>query len=173
MKAARIALLALACALPVVASAQWIWVDKDGRKVFSDRAPTPDVPAERIVKAPKGMALPASAAAPATVAAAPSEAPADKSGAMPKPAGKDKTLEERKKQLAAAEADKKKAEQATYVALRNDNCSRAKASKSGFETGARITRFNSKGEREYLSDEERAAEVKRLSDIIARDCTPQ
>lgn len=173
MKAARIALLALACALPLVASAQWIWVDKDGRKVFSDRAPTPDVPAEHILKAPKGVALPAPPAAPSTVAATPSEAAADKSGATPKLAGKDKTLEERRKQLAGAEAEKKKAEQATYVALRNDNCSRAKASKAGFETGARITRFNSKGEREYLSDDERAAEVKRLEDIIARDCTPQ
>lgn len=171
MKAARIALLALACTLPLVASAQWIWVDKDGRKVFSDRAPTPDIPADHIVKSPKGVGLPAPAAA--TVAAAPSEAPADKPGAIPKPAGKDKSLEERRKQMAAAEAEKKKAEQATYLALRNDNCSRAKASKAGFDTGARITRFNSKGEREYLSDDERAAEVKRLSDIIARDCTPQ
>ena len=170
MKAARITLLALACALPLVASAQWIWVDKDGRKVFSDRAPSPDVPAERIVKAPKGAALPVT---PATVAAASSEAAADKSGAAPKPVGKDKTLEERRKQLAAAEADKKKAEQASYVALRNDNCNRAKASRAGFDTGARITRFNSQGEREYLSDSDRAAEVKRLNDIIARDCSPQ
>lgn len=172
MKAARITLLALACALPLVASAQWIWVDKDGRKVFSDRAPSPDVPTERIVKAPRGAALP-TAPAPATVAAAPSEAAADKSGATPKPVGKDKTLEERRKQLAAAEADKKKAEQASYVALRTDNCNRAKASKAGFDTGARITRFNSQGEREYLSDSDRAAEVKRLNDIIARDCSPQ
>ncbi|MFI4927395.1 MAG: DUF4124 domain-containing protein [Burkholderiales bacterium] len=173
MKAARIALLALACALPLVASAQWIWVDKDGRKVFSDRAPSPDIPAERIVKAPKGVALPAPSAAPATVAAAPSEAAADKSGATPKPAGKDKSLEERRKQLAAAEADKRKAEQATYVALRNDNCSRAKAAKAGLDTGARITRFNSQGEREYLSDSDRTAEVKRLNDVITRDCAPQ
>jgi hypothetical protein len=172
MKAARIALLALACTLPLVASAQWLWVDKDGRKVFSDRAPSPDVPAERIVKAPRGMALPA-AATPAPVAAAPSETAADKSGAVPKPAGKDKTLEERRKQLAAADADKKKAEQATYLALRNDNCSRAKAAKAGYDTGARITKFNSQGEREYLSDDERAAELKRLGDIIARDCAPQ
>jgi hypothetical protein len=172
MKAARIALLALACTLPLVASAQWLWVDKDGRKVFSDRAPSPDVPAERILKAPKGVALPA-AAAPAPVAAAPSETATDKPGAMARPVGKDKTLEERRKQLAAAEAEKKKAEQATYVALRNDNCSRAKAAKAGYDTGARITKFNSQGEREYLSDEERAAEMKRLGDIIARDCAPQ
>jgi hypothetical protein len=170
MKAARIALLALACALPVVASAQWIWVDNGGRKVFSDRAPTPDIPAEHILKAPRGVALPPAAA---PVAAAPSETATDKSGAVPKPAGKDKTLEERRKQLAAAEAEKKKAEQATYVALRNDNCSRAKAAKAGYDTGARITKFNSQGEREYLSDDERAAELKRLGDIIARDCAPQ
>jgi hypothetical protein len=167
MKAARIALLALACTVPMIASAQWIWVDKDGRKVFSDRAPGADIPAERIVKAPRGAALPA-AATPAPVAAA--DPAADKSGAVPKPLGKDKTLEERKKQLAAADAEKKKAEEASVVALRNENCGRAKAAKAGYETGARVTRVSSDGERQYLTDEERAAELKRLEQVIARDC---
>ena len=54
MKTLRIALLALACTVPLAATAQWQWLDKDGRKVFSDKAPPPEVPANRIVKQPGG-----------------------------------------------------------------------------------------------------------------------
>jgi len=166
-KAARIALLALACTLPMIASAQWIWVEKDGRKVFSDRAPTPDVPAERILKSPRGAALPAAAA---PVAGTPADTGAEKTAAIPKPAGKDKALEDRKKQIAAEAADKKKAEEANVIALRNENCSRARTAKVSYETGARVSRVNAQGEREYLSDDERAAELKRLQQVIQRDC---
>jgi Domain of unknown function (DUF4124) len=43
------------------AMAQWQWIDKDGRKVFSDRAPPPDVADKNIVKRPTGrMPTPAS-----------------------------------------------------------------------------------------------------------------
>jgi hypothetical protein len=32
----RATLMALVCAAPALCMAQWQWVDKDGRKVFSD-----------------------------------------------------------------------------------------------------------------------------------------
>ena len=38
MKTLRTPLLLLACATASLAFAQWQWVDKDGRKVFSDQA---------------------------------------------------------------------------------------------------------------------------------------
>lgn len=169
MKAARLALLALACALPIAASAQWMWVDKDGRKIFSDKAPPADIPAERILKAPRGQAVvvtPAeSAAAPATGAA-----PAATASNLPRPAGKDKTLEDRRKQALAAQDEKKKADDAKTAALRADNCSRAKQAKATYDSGARITRVDAKGERVFVDDNERAAEMKRLQEVIARDC---
>ena len=62
MNAARIGLLALACTLPLAAVAQWQWLDKDGRKVFSDKSPPPDIPAKNILKQP-GAARPAPDAA--------------------------------------------------------------------------------------------------------------
>jgi hypothetical protein len=168
MKAARIAFLALVCFVPLAASAQWMWVDKGGRKVFSDQPPPADVAPERILKQPgprNGMVL-APVATPTTAAAA---APADAAANLPKPTGKDKVLDEKKKQMEAADADKKKAEEARVAALRVENCSRAKASKATYESGVRLTRVN-KGEHEYLDDNQRAAEIKVLNDVIARDC---
>ena len=164
MRSARIALLALACCLPLVASAQWLWLDKDGRKVFSDKAPPPDIAPDRILKHPGGRF---------SVPAAPVEAAPAAPGAalaLPKPSGTDKALAERKKQLEAAEAEKKKAEETKVAAMRADNCARAKNAKATFDSGVRVSRTNDKGEREIMDDAQRAAEVKHLNEIIARDC---
>ena len=168
MKAARIAFFALVCFVPLAASAQWMWLDKGGRKVFSDQPPPADVAPERILKQPvqrNGSAL-APVATPTTAAAA---APTNAAANLPKPTGKDKVLDEKKKQMEAADADKKKSEEARIAALRVENCSRAKASKATYESGVRLTRVN-KGEHEYLDDNQRAAEIKVLNDVIARDC---
>jgi hypothetical protein len=48
--------LGLCCLAWAVAQAQWQWVDKDGRKVFSDRAPPPDIPARNILRQPGSSA---------------------------------------------------------------------------------------------------------------------
>jgi hypothetical protein len=159
MKAARIALIALACTVPLVASAQWVYLDKDGRKVFSDKAPPPEIATERILKTPKGVVL-----APAVTT------DAGAAGDLPKAGGTDKGLEDRKKQLAAADAEKKKAEEDKYASAKADNCARARQAKNSYDSGQRLTRVDAKGERNYLSDDERAAEVKRLEQVIARDC---
>ena len=68
MKSARTALLALACLVPLVASAQWQWIDKSGRKVFSDKAPPPEV--TKILRQP-GMKPGSSVTVEETAAAAP------------------------------------------------------------------------------------------------------
>lgn len=168
MKAARIALLALVCSVPLAASAQWMWLDKGGRKVFSDQPPPADVAPERILKQP-GQRYGTAPALVATPTAAAAAAPANAAANLPKPTGKDKVLDEKKKQLEAADADKKKAEEAKVAALRSENCSRAKASKATYESGVRLTRVN-KGEHEFLDDNQRNAEIKVLNDVIARDC---
>lgn len=163
MKAARLALLALACTLPLAAAAQWQWLDKDGRKVFSDQAPPPDIAPARILKGPKGQAIVPEAKT-ETAAAQPV------STALPRPSGTDKGLEERKNKAAAAEAEQKKAEDAKVAAAKADNCNRARANKATYESGVRMIRMNAKGEREFVDDAQRADEVKRLNEVIARDC---
>ena len=160
MNATRWLILAAACALPAVAGAQWQWLDKDGRKVFSDRPPPSDIAPNRILKQPGQRAAAVEAAAPATAASAP----------VPQIATKDKALEEKKKQVEAAEAAKRKEAEDQQAKVRAENCSRAKEAKANFDSGVRIARTNSKGEREFLDDNQRKAELTRIEGIIARDC---
>jgi len=167
MNSIRATLIGLACALPALCLAQWQWIDKDGRKVFSDRSPPADVPAGNIIKQPSGKSRPAEpveAAAPAGTA--------KPAASAPKVSGKDKELQDKKKLADAADAEKKKAQEEEYAKVRADNCERAKGSKASFDSGVRITRTNAKGEREFLDDAQRAAETKRLEKIIASDCKP-
>jgi hypothetical protein len=164
MNPLRAALLVLACALPLAATAQWQWIDKDGRKVFSDRPPPPDVPAKNILKQP-GAKLQAEATAPVPAA----QAPANTASGL-KISGKDKELEAKKKQAEAAEADRQKAEEEKVAKARADNCERARRAKASFDTGLRVAQVNAKGEREFLDDKARAAEAKRLQGIIEADC---
>ncbi len=162
MKSARTALLALACRVPLAASAQWQWIDKSGRKVFSDQAPPPDIAPEKILKrpGPRGRSVDAQPAPETAAAAVP----------VPKVSGKDKVLDEKKQQMDAAEAEKKKAQEEKVAAMRAENCTRAKSAKATYDTGVRISRVNDKGEREILDDKQRAAELKHLEGVIARDC---
>jgi len=168
MKAVRLALLSLACLVPLAAVAEWQWLDKEDRRVFSDQPPPPDIAPNRILKQP-GMR---SATVPADTAPAPVAAKAAPAGVDPalKPAGKDKALEEKRRQAAAAEAEKKKAEEEKVAAMRADNCGRARAAKTNLESGQRIAFVNDKGEREIMDDTRRAAEIKRTEEIIASDC---
>lgn len=171
---------ALALALPVAAAAQWQWIDKDGRKVFSDQAPPSDIPAKNILKQPAARAGAATAPTPGDAAQAAAADPAKSAAAAPKPAasaaprlsGKDKELEEKKKQAEAAEAAKKKAEEERLAKTRADNCERAKRAKASLDSGIRIATTNAKGERDFMSDAARAAESKRVSDIMASECGP-
>jgi hypothetical protein len=168
MNLLRVTVLGLAfCALPAVSFAQWQWIDKDGRRVFSDQGPPADVPAKNIIKQP-GSRSPA-AAEPVAAAAS---GPAKPVVAAPKLSGKDPSLDQKKKQAEAAEAEKKKADEEQAAKARADNCERTKRAKAGLDSGVRISRINAKGEREFLDDAARAAETKRIELIIASDCKP-
>lgn len=163
MKMLRPALLVVACLAAPAVFAQWQWIDNSGRKVFSDQAPPPDVPANKILKRPGNrLAEPEPLAAAAT--------PQASATAMPKVSGKDKELEDKKKQVAAAEAAKKKEQEEETAKARAENCDRAKRSKAIIDSGVRLSTTNDKGEREIMDDNARAAEGKRLDAIIARDC---
>lgn len=164
MNRLRITLVLLACFATPVAFAQWQWVDKDGRKVFSDQPPPPGTPNDKILRRPGNRpAEPEPAAAPAPAAAA--------AASMPRVTGKDKELEDKRKQAAAAEAEKKKAVEEENAKLKAENCTRAKQAKATLDSGVRLSVTNDKGEREIMDDAGRAAEAKRLDGVIARSCT--
>lgn len=166
MKHQALSLLIALSVLPLASQAQWSWIDKDGRKVFSDRAPSTSVPEKNILKRP-GQAPTGSEPLPAVAADVPPAA-----ASAPKSAGLDKELEAKKKKAEQAEQDKRKAEEARIQQAKGENCNRAKAAKAGLESGGRIARFNAKGEREIMDDATRKAEIARVQSIIDSDCNP-
>ena len=163
--------LTLTC-MASTAMAQWQWLDKDGRKVFSDRAPSPDVLEKDILKRPNAIAKPVAAAAKEATTG-----DAESLAAVPQiprnaqaPGGLDRELEAKKKLAADAEAAKRKADEDRVAKAKAENCNRAKQAKSSFDSGVRISRSNASGEREILDDTARAVELKHVQGIIDSEC---
>ena len=163
----RTVILAMAgSALAIPALAQWQWLDKDGRKVFSDRPPPADIPQKSILNEPGAKAL-----NPAPGVAAPVAAPvAAAKASMPRLSGKDAELEARKKQADAQEETRKLAETEKRAKAMQDNCERAKKGQATLRSGVRIALTNAKGEREFMDDAARTVEIKRLQAIAQSDC---
>jgi Domain of unknown function (DUF4124) len=157
------------CLLPL-AQAQWAWVDKDGRKVFSDQPPPSSVPDKDISKRPGGVRAGAPVIA-SEATASKSSSTTSTTATAAKPTGKDAELEKKKKEAEVKEAAQKKVDADKNAAAKKDNCERAKRSKASFDSGTRIATTNAQGEREIMNDANRAAETKRLQEIIASDCS--
>jgi len=163
MKSIRPLICLALCLCALTASAQWQWTDKDGRKVFSDRAPPSDIPEKNILKRPGSRG---SAAIATTPAATPAAAP----GVAAAPVGTDKSLQDKKKQAEDAEVAKRKAEEERNARLMAENCSRAQQAKAGLDAGGRMSRINEKGEREFFDEAAIASEGQRLQTIINENC---
>ncbi|MBA3593671.1 MAG: DUF4124 domain-containing protein [Pseudomonadota bacterium] len=162
------------------AAAQYQWIGKDGRKVFSDRPPPSDIQEKNIIKQPGGRR----AAQPTVTVEQPADADGNSAAATPpvaaakpkadpnapKISGKDAELEAKKKKLAEEEATKKKAEEEKVAQSRAENCERAKKAVSMFQSGVRVASTNAKGEREIMDDNARATELKRVQAVADRDC---
>ena len=169
--------------LALPALAQWQWIDKDGRKVFSDRAPPADVAEKNILKQPGAKLGTAHGAAPAASAdtgmdvtsAAVATTPAVKSSAPEKPGapkltGKDAQLEARKKQADEEAAAKQKQEDEKQAKAKADNCARAQKGLVTMQSGVRISVSNAQGEREFMDDKAKTVEIKRLQGIADSEC---
>lgn len=172
MTPTRLLLILAAGILPLAASAQWQWVDKAGAKVFSDRPPPADIPEKNILKQPSSAtrsAAPVPSPAPAATAALSASAPRP-GGSAPRLTGKDSELEAKKKQAEQEEAAKAKAQEEKNAADRASNCTSAKSNLATMQSGRRIQRTNANGEPEIMTDEARAAEARKMQDMIARDC---
>ena len=158
-------------AFTLTAFAQWQWIDKDGRKVFSDRSPPSDIQEIYIIKRPTGSTR-ASAGITTGVSANPSQAasnPVAKASA-PKLLGKDSELEAKKKKVEEEETAKKKLEEEKAAKVKSADCDRAKNGLATLQSGGRMASVNAKGEREIYDDVKRAAEVKRTQEVINETC---
>ena len=167
-------LVLVACTVSTSLMAQYQWVDKDGRKVFSDRPPPTDIPAKDILKQPPTRTRMPAQIAPVVAdgvdkSAAGASAPVG-SASAPKGSGVDKDLEAKKKQAAQVDQEKKKEAEEQAAKAKAENCARAKQAKATYDSGIRIARTNEKGEREMLDEAARAAESKRVQTIIDADC---
>jgi hypothetical protein len=92
------------------------------------------------------------------------------------PATKQKSLAEsevdfRKRQTEGAEAQKKAEAKAAEVAQRREACDRAQTYLRSLQEGQRISRIDPKtGERVFLEDADRAAEVTRARNVADANC---
>jgi hypothetical protein len=159
-----------------LALAQWQWLDKDGRKVFSDRSPPAEIAEKDILKRPAGATRAATATATAPANATVDGKPATTAGAAtpkasaPKLSGKDAELEAKKKKAEDDEAAKKKVEEEKNAKVKADNCERGKSGLATLQSGMRVASVNAKGEREVFDDAKRAVEIKRVQDVIDSSC---
>ncbi len=169
LAAASFAALALAASLP--AHAQYQWIDGSGRRVFSDQPPPPGTPQKNILKQPAARpAAPAPAADEAESSAADSTAAPAAAPQAAAPAAQDKALQEKLKKAEAEEAAKKKAEADRLAAQKAENCKRAISAKALLDSGQRIMQSDGKGGRSFMSPEQRAAETKRIEEVMRNDC---
>lgn len=173
MKKIRYFLMGAVCLMSMAASAQWQWTDKDGRKVYSDRAPPADVLDKNILKRPGARRTAAgmtdASTNTAVTAAVTASAPQGAASGL-KLSGVDKELADKKKKAEEAEVAKRKAEEERILKAKVENCARAKQAKASVDSGLRIARTTEKGEREVMDDAARATEAKRIQSIIEADC---
>ena len=159
---AGLGLAAVACLLlSAPAEAQWKWRDNRGQIHISDTPPPRDVPDKDVLqRADTSLrrTLPAPAASAVAASAAAAKTPVDAE------------LEERKRKADQEQAARQQADERKRKAERAQNCYRAREQLATMESGIRIVRVRPDGEREYLTDSQRAAEAQRARDAIASDC---
>ena len=175
--ASRTLILAIASGTFALTSfAQWQWIDKAGRTVFSDRPPPAEIQDRAIVKRPKESAKSTSPSDEATLTGvtpgkpAPTASAAGAKAGAPRLTGKDAELEAKKKKAEDEESAKKKSDEEKIAKTKAENCERAKTGLATLQSGIRIASVNSRGEREILDDVRQAAELKRTQELIDTSC---
>jgi hypothetical protein len=149
-----LSLLLAALVVAAPAHAQYSWIDDHGTRVFSDRPPPPGTPTSRILKAPRRSAA-AEPDAPAEPAKSTAPTLADRDADFRKRAA-ERDTEERK----AAEDAQRKADNAAQ-------CAAARRSEAALTSGVRITDVDDKGERVYVTDDEKARRLEQVRRVLA------
>lgn len=152
-----VVLVAAVLGTPLLAWAQYQWIDASGHRVYSDRPAPAGTPEDRIIGG-------------AAVKVAPAPTPAMQ--AVEPPADQDAVALRQK--LQQADADRKAERQTQQVRLasaRAENCRRARDYQRLLDSGMRIAQLNGRGERIVLDDAARAQELQRTRTVIADSCS--
>lgn len=151
-------MLACGCLLAIPALGElYKWTDAEGKVHYSDQPPPPNIKKPVTVK-PRS---PAASAAAREAAGAAVDAPKSY-------VEQDAEFNRRRVEAAEREAAAKKA--ATEAAEKKKNCEQARTQLAGMQRGGRITRYDDKGERTYLSDAEIAQEIARAQQVADSWC---
>jgi hypothetical protein len=140
---------------------QYKWVDKDGKTQYGD-TPPPGAKATPL----KGPGAPAGAAGAESKGAAKDAKAAAKGPLTPG----EQDAEFRKRQLEAQKAREKDAQTAQDRESKRANCANAQEQVRALESGQRISRTDAKGERYYIDDEQRVAEIARARKAASEWC---
>ena len=163
--------VALAALTALPAAAQWVWKDSNGRTVYSDRSPPPDVKPSQIMRQPTNPVL-APAPAPSDSPTDASKAPAEKAQAATGPKTvAEQEMEFRKRQQERADNERRAQEEQQKSAAKAAECERARGYLKGLEDGQRIVRTDASGNREYLDDTQRKAEIERTRKMVQSFCS--
>lgn len=174
----RLAALAIATVAAVYvsgAAGQWAWKEDGGRVVYSDRPPPANIKSTQILRQPT-MATPAPAPQAATPggAAADGERPAASPAASPAPSAPksiaERDMEFRKRQQERADSERKAQEEQQKSAAKAAECERTRGYLRSLEDGTRISRTDASGNREYIDDAQRAAEIERTRKLVPQLC---
>lgn len=144
--------LAILLATATVAAQVYKWVDKDGKVQYTDTPPPPTATRAETKKVD-----------------APSSGAAVTAPATAKPAP-DRVKEFDKRRNEAAEKTKKDSEAQANAEIDAENCRDARTALIDLESGRPINRSNDKGERVFISDEQRQAEITKARAMAAAAC---
>ena len=153
-------LMALACGgLPVMPALGELykWTDPGGRVHYSDQPPPPNIK-EPVTAKPRRQTSPTAAPEAAGAAAAAPKSYVEQNA----------EFNRRRVEAAEREAAEKKAVQ--EAAEKKKNCELSKVQLARAQSGARITRYNDKGETVYLNDAEIAQEIARTKQVADSWC---
>jgi hypothetical protein len=154
------------------------WKDANGRIVYSDQAPPRGTPAANILKAPKGFAAPPAAEPPTGAAAATDPAGAKPAAATPAAAAPkapmstaEREADFRKRQAESRKKTQDEEKKAAEESQRQAQCNSLKQNLASLESGQRISRTDSNGERVFIDDAERARDIQKArQDLAAGKC---
>lgn len=149
----RTTLLLLGFLVSFAAQAQiYQYKDASGRTVLTDQPPPSNIKKETL-----------SSRVPAEPAAA------GKASAEPKSMA-ERDLEFKKRQKEAQEASAKAEKEAADKAARQQDCAQAQRQLQMLESGERLATRDDKGERVYIDDKQRAAEIDRAKKFMSEVC---
>lgn len=137
------------------------WVDKNGHVEYGDRPPA------GVKVTPLGRVAPPPAPPTPAAASATGDAKNAKKGPLT-PAQQE--LEFRRRMKAAQDAAAKADRERQAAEEKKQNCENARQTLRTLQSGQRIARVDSKGERYYISDSQRAQDTDRARTAVSQWC---